>query len=249
MKLLRSIARFILLLTHIVLGLLVTAVYSWVLRRSMVDPSYCRIKQWWLRRVIHILGGDVRVHGETHSTGVLMVANHISWLDIPLLGGLSPVRFLSKHEVKHWPLIGWLAEKAGTLFIKRGVKGAAQQASDTIAERLLAGDAIIVFPEATTSDGTDVLPFHARLFASACDTRVGVQPVAVRYFNSNGEISRIAPYIDEVSLWDNLVGLLTEKTLVIEVHYLPVIKPEQHSRKSLARLAEQAVRGVVSAQG
>ncbi len=150
-----------------------------------------------------------------------MVANHISWLDIALLGGVANPRFLSKQEVRQWPVIGWLAEKSGTLFITRGKAGAAAQASATILQALQSGRSVLLFPEGTTTTGNDVRTFHARLLAPAFDANVPVQPVAVRYPGKDGLTHPLVPYVDQQSLWDNLKSVLAEPGIQAEIHFLP----------------------------
>ena len=129
MKTLRRVTRLLLFLGHVLWGVLLTAIFAGVLRMSVTQPFYQGLVQAWLRRLTRIMGVRVKVSGTPASAGALLVANHITWLDIPLLGGVLPVRFLSKQEVRHWPAVGWLAVKAGTLFITRGKAGAAAAAT------------------------------------------------------------------------------------------------------------------------
>lgn len=245
MKLLTSIGRFSLLLFHVLLGILLTFWYAAVLRLTVSDERYRKVKRWWLSRIIRILGGNVQVTGTPATSSTLLVANHISWLDIPLLGGISSVRFLSKDEVRRWPVVGWLATKAGTLFIERGKKGGAQAAVATIRSALEDGAVAVVFPEGTTSDGKQLLPFHARMFASVDETDLTIQPVAIRYLDRAGKPSETAPYIDDMSLWDNLMGLLGGQDLRIEVNYLPPVSANSGSRRELAKHCEQAISAVM----
>lgn len=249
MKLIRSGWRFLRLLVHIVIGMIATVVFSGVMRLSHDSPGYRRLSRWWLGGIVRILGGRVTVTGTPVKESALMVCNHISWLDIPLLGGESSIRFLSKKDVKAWPVVGWMATQAGTLYIERGRRGAAQEAADSISESLHNGDVVMVFPEGTTSDGKDVLPFHARLFASAIETGVDIQPVAIRYRDASGVLSEYVPFIGTMTMWDNLMGVLPQPHFDIEVHYLPPFKITGQSRKELAAISETQIRqalGVVA---
>ncbi len=241
MKLMRSVWRFLRLLVHIIAGIAVT-VYTSVMRMPHDAPRYQRLSRWWLAGVLRILGGRVTVTGTPVEGGALMVCNHVSWLDIPLLGSESPVRFLAKKEIESWPVVGWLATKAGTLYIERGRRGAAQEAADNISESLRQGDVVLVFPEGTTSNGKDVLPFHARLFSSAIETGVDIQPVAICYRDASGAMSEKVPYVDDMSLWDNLMDILPSPHIDIEIHYLPPIKISGQDRKELASLSERQIR-------
>ncbi len=239
MRFIRAGLRVFLLLMHVVLGI-VLALGKPILSQRIWQG----IVQWWLRTIIRILGGEVAITGMPVSSGALLVANHIAWLDIPLLGGYSPIRFLSKQEIENWPVVGWLANCAGTLYIERGKQGAAQRAAERISASLSKGDAVLVFPEATTSDGRNVRPFHARLFSSAMETDVPIQPVALRYRNLQGEACDKVPYVDE-SMLENLLGFLGEKTLYMEVHYLEPLQAAEYDRKTLAGMAEAQIREVV----
>lgn len=239
MRFIRAGLRLLLLLIHVLLGIVLA------LGKPMFSQTRWQgIVQWWLRMIIRILGGKVHISGTPLRSGALMVANHIAWLDIPLLGGYSPIRFLSKQEIENWPVIGWLANCGGTLYIERGKQGAAQLAAERISASLSADDVVLVFPEATTSDGRDVRPFHARLFSSAMEAEVPVQPVALRYRNSLGEPCDKVPYVDK-SMLENLLDFLGEKTLYMEIYYLEPIMPASYERKVLANLAEERIRAIV----
>jgi 1-acyl-sn-glycerol-3-phosphate acyltransferase len=247
MKQLRRTLRLTRLGVHVLHGVVLTAILGGILRMSFNAPVYQRLMGWWLRRLGHILGARITVTGEPAGQGVLMVANHISWLDIPLLGGFAKPRFLSKQEVRHWPVIGWLAEKAGTLFITRGKAGAAAQASATILQALQAGRAVLLFPEGTTTTGNDVRTFHARLLAPAFDAGVPVQPVAVRYPGKDGLTNPLVPYVDEQSLGENLRAILGEEEIRVQIHFLPPLQTAGVDRKKLAALCEQQIRGIILA--
>lgn len=242
---LRRYGRLLRLALHMLNGVLLTILLGGLLRMTFNTPFYQRVTQWWLRQIPRILGVRVSVAGEPAAAPVLMVANHISWLDIALLGGYSQPRFLSKQEVRAWPVIGWLAVTSGTLFITRGKAGAAAQAAATIGEALQAGHTVLLFPEGTTTTGNDVRTFHARLFAPALDAGIPVQPVALRYPQENGLTHPRIPYVDQQSLWDNLQGILGEHRLSAEIHFLPVLQTVGEDRKTVAAACEAQIRNTV----
>lgn len=242
---LRRYGRLLRLALHILHGMLLTVWLSGLMRMNFNMPFYQRVTQWWLRQITRILGVHVKVYGEPAPAPVLMVANHISWLDIALLGGYSQPRFLSKQEVRAWPVVGWLAATSGTLFITRGKAGAAAQAATTIGEALQAGRTVLLFPEGTTTTGNDVRTFHARLFAPALEAGIAVQPVALRYPTQNGLTHPLIPYVDQQSLWDNLQGILGEPRLSAEIHFLPVLQTAGADRKTIAAACEQQIRSIV----
>lgn len=162
--------------------------------------------QAWAAQMLRILGVELRVYGQPPLAGpVLLMANHISWLDIVVMHAARHCRFVSKSDVRHWPLIGTLATGAGTLYIERESRRDAMRVVHRMAESLKAGDILAVFPEGTTSDGTQLLPFHANLLQSAISADAPVQPVALSFIDAaSGSPSRSPLYVDD----DTLVGSL-----------------------------------------
>jgi 1-acyl-sn-glycerol-3-phosphate acyltransferase len=160
--------------------------------------------QAWAARMLRILGIELRVYGLPPASGpVMLVANHISWLDILVMHAACYCRFVSKADVKRWPLIGTLATGAGTLYIERESRRDAMRVVHRMAQSLAAGDVLAVFPEGTTSDGTHLLPFHANLLQSAISADAPVQPLALSFVDAaSGVPSRSPIYVDD----DTLVG-------------------------------------------
>lgn len=161
------------------------------------------------------LGLKIRCHGELAREPVLFVSNHVSWSDIPVLGGIAPLRFLSKAEVARWPLIGWLAGHAGTLFIQRG-GGRAAQTREEITRTLAAGQSVLVFPEGTTTDGRQVLPFHGRLLPAAAAAGVAIQPISIGYLRDGGP-DPVAPFIGDDAFESHLLRLLRRPAAEVTV--------------------------------
>ena len=148
------------------------------------------------------------------------------------------MHFLSKAEVRHWPIIGWLAAAAGTCFIQRGksVTDSLQQLTEVLQQ----GRSLVVFAEGTTTAGDRVRNFHGRLLGSAIDAGVPVQPVAVAY-RLNSEIDSVAPFIDDDEFSQHLLRLLGADTIDVHLHFLPPLNSREHNRNQLARLAQSAV--------
>ncbi len=193
---------------------------------------------WWYRRLLNCLGVRMQSDGTAVGTA-LMVANHISWLDIPVIGAQDHVRFLSKAEVRDWPLIGWMSELAGTFFIARG----ANQVGEAIAgicERIQAGDPVAVFPEGTTGDGSQVQRFHPRIFAICRQGDLAVQPVALRYGTGPGP-DPIAPFIGDDTLMAHLWRLIRQPGLEVRVSFLAPIPSAGLDRRHLADAARLAI--------
>ena len=201
-----------------------------------------QLAQRWHRRLLDILGLRLRVEGLPLREPHMTVSNHVSWLDIPVLGALEPTRFVGKSEIRSWPIAGWLAAAGGTFFLRRG-KGGAAPLIDRLVPHLRAGGSVAIFPEGTTTDGTEVRPFHARLFAAALEARRPVQPVTIQYgLTEDGD--SIAPFIGDDSLVGHIVRLLRSPGLEVRVLYGPPIR-NAASRDELAREAESFVRSAL----
>ena len=203
-----------------------------------------KITRWWHRRVLDSLGIKLSIHGAPADCTTLFVANHLSWLDIHLIGSHLPVRFLSKAEVQNWPVFGWLASKAGTLYIPRGSKAASVEANRIMQQTLQDEQHVVLFPEATTSDGT-IKRFHSRLMQSAIDAQCPIQPVAIHYPDENGNMHAAALYIGDMSFGQSAKNIMATKGLVAELHFLEPVNTQNKSRDELARESEEKVRSVL----
>lgn len=173
------------------------------------------------KQACQCLGFQIRVHGEPAEANALYVANHISWSDIPILGTISPLRFLSKAEVGAWPIIGWLARQAGTLFIQRG-SGQARRVKAQISDCLNAGEAVLVFPEGTTSTGVAVLPIHGLLLASARETGRPIQPITIGY-RRDQRPDPLAPFVGDDSFHHHLIRLLRQPPTRVDIVIHPTV--------------------------
>jgi 1-acyl-sn-glycerol-3-phosphate acyltransferase len=173
---------------------------------AMGQPQREASVQAWAQRMLEELGVGLEVRGITPTAGPMMlVANHISWLDIVVLHAAHHCRFVSKSDVAHWPLIGRLAPAAGTMYIERESRRDALRVVHHMTEGLLEGDILAIFPEGTTSDGISMLPFHANLIQAAVSAHAPVQPVALRFTDAATGANSLTPcYIGD----DSLVGSL-----------------------------------------
>ena len=199
----------------------------------------------WLRRLMRIMSIRFVVRGEPVAGGQMIVCNHVSWIDIPLVGAALTSRFVAKSEIQHWPLIGFIARAIGTFFIRRGA-GGSKPLLDKLKPHLAAGGSVVIFPEGTTTDGRTVLPFHPRLFQAALDCQAPVQPVALRYgLTASGE--DIAPFIGDDELVAHISRMLRSPGLTAELIYCPPLMPEHYSsRTAMALDAEEAIRRVIA---
>lgn len=201
------------------------------------------LTRWWSMRLMRVLGIEVTVVGAPPSGGHLIVANHVSWLDINVMGTCVPTRFVSKSEVRRWPIAGTLAIACGTFFIHRG-KGGSRPLLAQITPFLANGGSVTLYPEGTTTIGEDVLPFHARLFAAAIDAGVPVQPVALRFGPGDGD-ARIAPFVGDDDLVSHVGRLLLNRRLAVTVTFCPPIPSAGTSREALATAARDHIRAAI----
>ncbi|WP_435104592.1 lysophospholipid acyltransferase family protein [Arhodomonas sp. AD133] len=218
-------------------ALCIRAAVAFDRRQGRVPPAGLgrRAQRAWCRGMCRLMGVRLQVRGEQPSSGpVLLVANHVSWLDIVCIAALWPVAFLSKSEVRRWPVVGRTASALGTLYIERGRRAAAARAIDVMRERLSAGGRVLFFPEGTTGDGRSVRAFRARLYQAAIDARVPVQAVGLRYVDANGEPVEHLPFTDDQSLITNLWQVAAEPAVDVTLTVGPVRASVQASRSELA---------------
>lgn len=199
----------------------------------------------WARKLLASLRVRVAVRGRppaVRGEGALIVANHISWLDIHVLHSLLPSRFVSKAEVRNWPLIGWMAGRAGTLYLERTRKSDARRVNAEMTALLRDGACLALFPEGTTTDGTRLLPFYPSLLQPAVVSGARVWPAVIRYRHADGRINLDVAYCDDISLWQSLRRILAQNEILAEVTFLPPIASVGLNRRELAGRAEAAIR-------
>lgn len=189
----------------------------------------------WAARTLAALGVALDVQGKPRAGPVLLAANHVSWLDILAIDAVQPVRFVSKADVRRWPLLGWMIECGGTLFIEREHKRDAMRVVHQVAQALRAGETVAVFPEGTTSDGTGLLPFHANLLQAAISTETPVQAVALRYCDAVQPVSQAAAYVGETTLAQSLWSVAMAQGLRVSVAILDAQGTRHLDRRALAQ--------------
>lgn len=241
--LLRTVWRGTLLFIHILLGVFLTIVSIHKHAPSNSYRSSPKFVMWWHGRIRRILHLHVSVAGDHPIMPSLIISNHISWIDICVIGEQCQTNFLSKDDVRNWPIIGWLASTSGTFFIKRG---AAQldKIQAEMAFHIKHDGLLTLFPEGTTTDGTDVRTFFPRLFAVAINNKIKITPVALQYLH-NGQPDPLAPYIGDQSLLDNLIGLLKRKESHVKITFLVPFDASSLNRKQAANQAHEAIRSII----
>ncbi len=229
-------------LTSLVLTGVATAMF---LYQRMDRAARDRQLLGWAGKLMRILNISLRVSGSPPAGGAVLVANHVSWLDIHVLHSLLPVRFISKAEVRDWPLFGQLAKASGTLFITREKKSDAIRVNQEMAAELEAGECLAFFPEGTTSDGQEMRTFFPSLFQPAVDAGCPVIPAAIRYRDLSGGPCLEAAYHGDMTLLGSFWRIAKLPGLVVEVTFLPALLNNGNHRRELAKQAEAAIRSAL----
>jgi 1-acyl-sn-glycerol-3-phosphate acyltransferase len=179
-------------------------------------------------------------HGE--GRGRMLLANHISWLDIFAIDSLAPASFAAKAEIAGWPLAGTLVARAGTVFIERGKRHAVHAVIRDLAARMSQGLRAAVFPEGTTSDGTRLLPFHGNLAQAALEAGVPMVPIGLRYIDPDGEPSHAALFIGDTTFLQSIWRITGHPRLIAEIHVLAPLEPSPGlTRQAAVRRARDAI--------
>ncbi|MFJ7301368.1 1-acyl-sn-glycerol-3-phosphate acyltransferase [Streptomyces sp. NPDC099088] len=230
------------------LGGLLSVVLLGVLLTPLAGRLRAARRDRWIRRwclaVVRAAGVRPRITGAAPPTGgLLIVANHISWLDIPLLAAVRPARMLAKTEVRGWPLVGALAARGGTLFIDRDRLRALPGTVERIAGALRAGAAVVVFPEGSTWCGRAQGRYRRAVFQAALDAGTPVQPVRVRYRFADGTPGTAPAFVGDDALLTSLWRVVSARGLVAEIDLRPTLAPDDHTdRRTLAAAAQGSPR-------
>jgi len=230
---------------HLAQGIATTAlVFPWI-----EPPKRKALIRRWSDRVLRILRVEAQLHGTAQGRprgGFLIVANHVSWLDIFVLNTLQPARFVAKAELARWPLVGWLISGVGTLYIDRAHRRHAHDINRHAAQALASGDVVAIFPEGQTSDGRDVLHFHGSLLQPIVDVEGDVQPIAIRYRTPGGEHNDAPSYVGDMSFVTSFWRIVGERSLVVEIHLAAPLSARGTHRREVARAAEDAIRAMLA---
>jgi 1-acyl-sn-glycerol-3-phosphate acyltransferase len=199
---------------------------------------------WWSASLVRIAGAEVKVEGTPPppgESGAMIAANHISWLDIFAISAVVSTRFIAKSEIRDWPLAGWIAERAGTLFIRRDRRRDTARMAEAVHAALAQGDCVGLFPEGSTTEGDTLQRFHTSLFEPAVANRAHVHPCALRYEYPDGTLCRAAAYVGELSFMQSMGLVLRQRGLVVRMQFAPAIETAGRSRREVAAEAEAAI--------
>jgi 1-acyl-sn-glycerol-3-phosphate acyltransferase len=224
---------------HLAYGLAIALIYPWFGQ----SVRRCILQRWSIELLqifnIHIkITADEAMHRLQPG---IVVTNHISWLDVFVLNAAIPMRFVAKSEVRRWPLIGWLCARAQTLFIERGRARDAARINKQLVGLLQNGECLAVFPEGTTTDGSQVGTFHASLLQPSIDASAHIHPIAIRYHDATGAHSTAPAYIDDLTMIGSLRNILRCRNLHVHLVATPSLDASGCDRRTLARRAHQQI--------
>jgi 1-acyl-sn-glycerol-3-phosphate acyltransferase len=233
------------LVVHIISGLIQIGAMSLDRKLGFNCLDNGSIIQRWNITVARIMGFRIRYRGTPLTRGCVGMSNHVSWTDVPIIGTAFQTCYVSKIEVRSWPVAGWLATGSGTFYLKRGAGGTQALAAELV-RYVGTGRIVSIFPEGTTTDGRKMLRFQPRTFAVPIVSGCPEQPIAIRYgLAKNGR--NIAPYVDETTLVGHLLRLLASGGIDVEVTFCTPIDPAGKDRNQLAAATQQAVAEALAA--
>lgn len=213
-------------------------VYRHGLYKDINNPQNTRYVQYFCRRLCKVFNIDVHVHGDIPRKPALWVSNHISWLDVAVLGSGARVFFLAKAEIEKWPVFGKLAKSGGTLFIQRG-SGDSIKIREQITEFLKQDIPVLFFPEATTTDGSKVKKVHGRILGAAIEAQRDVQICLICYVNQQGGLDQVSPFIGNIGFAEHVQKVLEMPQVTAHLVALPAICTAGHTVDSLTALVQQ----------
>jgi 1-acyl-sn-glycerol-3-phosphate acyltransferase len=195
---------------------------------------------WWSQKLVRIVGVEMHVEGPPPGPGAMVAANHVSWIDVFCVSSVRSTRFIAKSEVRDWPVAGWIAERAGTLFVRRARRHDTARINDMVHAALAQGDCVGLFPEGTTTMGDRLLKFHSSLFEPAVANRAVVHPIAIRYEHADGSLSRAMAY-DDLSFMQSLSLIVRQRHVVARITFLDVVEVEGLTRRDVAAVAQERI--------
>ena len=234
-------------LNRIIRCLRLTLIMAWIaLGTAVLYPlngtqRRLTLRQRWSRQILSSLSIDLEASPADAPPGCLIVANHISWLDIFVINSLRPSAFVAKTEIRQWPFIGWLAAKHDTVFLRRGSRGHARMVNSEINACLNEGRDVSIFPEGTTTDGTSLLGFHAALLQPAIETERPILPLVLSYHDADGHISLAPSYAGDTTMRQCITAILACRRLTARLTACPAIETTGKNRRELSLTAHTAI--------
>ncbi|MGZ5048039.1 MAG: lysophospholipid acyltransferase family protein [Usitatibacter sp.] len=201
------------------------------------------LMRWWSAKLLRILNVSARVEGRVPrgAEAAMIAANHVSWLDIFVISSMHPTRFIAKSEIRDWPVAGWIAQEAGTLFVRRAEWRDTARTARRVHDALAAGDCVGLFPEGITTEGDTLLKFHSSLFEAAVSNKAWVHPAALRYESPQGELCREVSFIGERTFMESLGLIIRQEAVTVRIRFAEPVHAHGATRREVAAHARQRV--------
>ena len=243
MALLRFVFRLIGMIIALFLILPLVILFIAITQKNKNRQHNKKIVNLWSKTLCSVCGIRLVTKGEIQENPVFIVANHVSWLDIPVIHSYKLVGFVAKQEISKWPLLGWIVKSGETLFIARGKHESRKNVLILIKRRLEQGRSIAVFPEGKATDGEYLGNFHRQLMQAAIETQTPIQAIAIKYINSNGKRNKQICFKKNEKFVSNVIRILSLPTSTAELNFCETI---QTTNKSARQVAQQARDQVVA---
>ncbi|MFZ6751655.1 lysophospholipid acyltransferase family protein [Undibacterium sp. Ren11W] len=227
-------------MSHLLVGLLIGGVCFPLSKVA----THERLIRWWSGRLLAICRVQLKFIDCSEGTAVsraLIVSNHVSWLDIFVMNAQQPCYFVAKSDIRSWPMIGWLSQKAGTIFLERGKQREVRRIYEGLVQQIHAGKRIAFFPEGTTAAQGSILPFHANLFEAAIEAQVPIEPFSIRYLDASNKLHPAVDFIGEMTIVESMQAILKGGEITAELRQLRSISTEDAHRREIALAARLAV--------
>lgn len=241
MQLVRFILRFIALIVSVVFILPVVVILILIFQKI----NNLKMNKWvinsWSNLLCFICGLKVINKGLIHKNPVLLVANHVTWLDIPVIHSQKLAGFVAKKEIASWPLLGWAVKSGETIFIARGQKESRQQVLQKIKQRLQQGRSIALFPEGKATDGTYLGRFHRPLMQAAIEVEMPIQAIAIKYLKADGSRNNEICFIKEEKFVSNVFRILSLPKSTVEINFCETINTKNKSARDVALITHKQV--------
>lgn len=234
-----AVVRGVRVFLHVVYGLAWALIYP-----ALGQRLQNRVMQHWSKTFLGILNAKVKGEGSQSSSGTkgkLIVANHISWLDIFAMNSISPARFIAKSEVGDWPIFGWMVRRAGTLFIRRSVKRDAARVNAAIVRSLEDGQDVALFPQGTSTESLLPVQFHASMLQGAIDAQAIAHPIALFYTDERGELLDKVAFTGNMTFMDSLWTILQLPCIEARLFYLSGIDCQGKTRREVSQVSSAAI--------
>jgi len=212
-------------------------------RRLLRNPTRAQRAEWlqgWCKTGLRLIGTRLEVEGSAPERG-LIVSNHLSYLDIIVYSAITGCAFVSKREVRSWPVFGWIATVAGTIYIDRRVPGDTHRVSNEMITALAADRPLAIFPEGTSSDGSSVLRFHSSLFEAAVATQTPITAAYLSYSASNGSVERDVCYWGKMNFATHIVRLFAIRQVDAHVRFAPASQVFMDRKMAAAAIHAEVV--------